>query len=211
MASRRTLRVVRRQLGTLRLTPVYVGLVAAVWAATCMWAGPAVQAMLVHANSTNVANLLHGRFYTLLTSAALVEGRACLPALLAMGIILCIGELAWGRVAMLAVFLFGHVAATLLVFAGLVTALSFHQLCQGVAGAADVGPSYGATAVLGALLVTHRLPHPARWQVAAAVLVLTVTLFDRTFTGAGHLTSLLLGFAAGHIRRRCARASRLVP
>lgn len=199
---RRTAQVVFRHLGTLRVAPVYVGLVAAVRAAMCLWAGVASRTAVVHANSTNVTNLLHGRVYTLVTSAVLLEGRACLPALLALGIVLCIGELAWGRVGMLAVFLYGHIVATLLVFAGLTIGLSVHQLCQRVACMADVGPSYGAMAVLGALLVTRTLAHPARWQLTAAVLALTVTLLHGTFTDAGHLISLLLGFAAGHAQHR---------
>jgi hypothetical protein len=177
---------------------VYLALVLSLRAAMCLWAGAAGRAALVHANSTNVANLLHGRFYPLLTSAVLVEGRACLPAVLGLGI----AELVWGAVAMVAVFLYGHLAATLLVFAGLVTGLALHRLSQDVAGAADVGPSYGALAVLGALLVSRRLPHPARWQVAAVAVALTAVLLDRTFTDAGHLASLLLGVAAGYAQRR---------
>jgi Rhomboid-like protein len=209
IAGRRTARVVFRHLGTLRVAPVYVGLVAAVRAAMCLRAGAASRTAVVQANSTNVANLLHGRVYTLVTSAVLLEGRACLPALLALGIVLCIGELAWGHVGMVAVFLYGHIVATLLVFAGLAVGLSLHQLCQRVARIADVGPSYGAVAVLGALLVTRTLPHPARWQLTAAVLALTVTLLDGTFTDAGHLISLLLGFAAGHAQHRWAHRCRL--
>jgi hypothetical protein len=108
-----------------------------------------------------------------------------------------------------AVFVYGHVVATLLVFAGLAVGLSLHQLCQRVAHIADVRPGYGAMAVLGALLVPRTLPHPARWQLTAAVVALTVTLLDRTFTDAGHLISLLLGFAAGHARHRWVHRRRL--
>jgi hypothetical protein len=39
------------------------------------------------------------------------------------------------------------------------------------------------------------------WQLAAAVVAVTVTLLDRTFTDAGRLTALLLGFGAAHIRQ----------
>ncbi len=187
---------------------MYLALVLSLRAAMCLWAGAAGRAALVHANSTNVANLLHGRFYPLLTSAVLVEGRACLPAVLGLGVVLGIAELVWGAVAMVAVFLYGHLAATLLVFAGLVTGLALHRLGQDVAGAADVGPSYGALAVLGALLVSRGLPHPARWQVAAVAVALTAVLLDRTFTDAGHLASLLLGVAAGYAQRRRAAVTR---
>ena len=125
-AGRCTARVVFRHLGTLCVAPVYVGLVAAVRVAMCLWAGAASRTAVVHANSTNVANLLHGRVYTLVTSAVLLEGRVCLPALLALGVVLWLGELAWGHLGMGAVFVYGHVVATLLVFAGLVVGLSLH-------------------------------------------------------------------------------------
>jgi hypothetical protein len=161
----------------------------------------------VYANSTNVANLRHGRFYTLLISAAVLDGRGCLPAVLALGIVLGIGELAWGHLGMVAVFLYGHLTASILVFAGLVTGLVLHKLCQGVAGAADVGPSYGAMAVLGALLAGRTLTYPVRWQLAAAVVALTATLLNRAFTDAGHLTALAFGFAAGHTPRRRRRGA----
>jgi Rhomboid-like protein len=201
-------RAVLRRLSRLRVAPGYLAVVVGIRAAMCLWADAAARATLVHANSTNVTNLRHGRFYTLLTSTAVLDGRGCLPALLALGIVLGIGELAWGHLGMVALFLYGHLAATILVFAGLVTGLALHKLCQGVAGAADVGPSYGAMAVLGALLAHRTVKHRARWQLAAAVVALTITLLDRTFTDAGHLTALLLGFGAGHIRQRPRHAGR---
>lgn len=58
-------------------------------------------------------------------------------------------------------------------------------------------PLCGAMAVLGALLVTRTLPHPARWQLTAVVLALTVTLLDGTITDAGHLISLLCATPVG--------------
>jgi predicted lipoprotein with Yx(FWY)xxD motif len=67
--------VALRRVGTLRVAPAYVGLVAGVRAAMCLWADAATQTVVVHANSTNVANLLHGRVYTLLTSALVLQAR----------------------------------------------------------------------------------------------------------------------------------------
>jgi hypothetical protein len=199
---RRDRRAVLRRVRTLRVTPVYVVLVLGVWAALCVGAGAAARDAVVHANSTNVSNLLHGRFYTLLTSAVLLEGRACLLAVLALGVVLGIGELAWGRVDVIGVFLSGHIVASLLVSGGLAAGISLHHLCQRLATVADVGVSYGTMAVLGALLVSGRLRRPAWWQLTAVVLAVTVTLIDRTSTDAGHLTSLLLGFATGQAQRR---------
>lgn len=186
------------RLRPLQVAPLYVVTVAAAY----LGIDPARRTAVVHANSTNVVNLLHGRWYTLLTSAVLLAGRGCLPVLLVLGLVLSIGELAWGPTGVIAVFWYGHVVASLLVFAALATGTSLHHLCQRLVGAADVGPSYGAVAVLGALLVHQALPHRARWQVTAVLLAVAVTALHRTFTDAGHLTALLLGLAAGHAQRR---------
>ena len=189
--------VAATRLRSLRLAPAYVVVVTTVRIAICAAAGAASGTALVQAASTNVVNLAHGRLGTLLLSAFVLEGRSCLPALLALGVVLGIAELAWGGMVLAGVFLYGHVVATLLVFAGLVAGLSLHRLCQDLAGAADVGPSYGAVAVAGALLATPALPHARLWRAAAASVALAVALLDRTFTDGGHLVSLLLGFAIG--------------
>jgi hypothetical protein len=190
------------------VTPAYVVVVAAGRAAMCLATGAASRAAIVRANSTDVANLLHGRLYTLLSSALVLEGRACLLALPVLAVALAIAELTWGGLVLAAVFLYGHIVATLLVFAGLVTGLVLHQLSRHVVNAPDVGPSYGAVAVLGALLASGRLGRAVRWQLAAVLLATSVLLVGRTFTDAGHLVSLLLGIAAGHFwRTRSARLS----
>jgi hypothetical protein len=164
---------------------------------SCVAAGTAFRTALVQGASTNLVNLTHGRFATLLTSAFVLEGRACLPALLALGAVLGVAELAWGSLVLAAVFVYGHVVATVLVFAGLLTGLSLHRVCASLANAADVGPSYGGVAVLGALLTTPTLPHARRWRIAAAAIAVAVVLLDRTFTDVGHLLSLLVGFGVG--------------
>ena len=58
------------------------------------------------------------------------------------------------------VFVTGHVGATLLVAAGLTAAIEFHWLPLSVSHASDVGVSYGAVAVLGAL--TSAIPRRLR-------------------------------------------------
>lgn len=186
------------RLRSLQVTPLYVVTIAAVYVAI----DPARRTAVVHANSTNVANLLHGQWYTLLTSAVLLAGRDCLPVLLLVGVVIGIGELTIGRSGVIAVFWYGHVVASLLVFAGIATGTSLHELCQRLAFAPDVGPSYGAVAVLGRLLVHQALRRPATWQITAVLLALAATALHRTFTDAGHLTALMLGLAAGHAVHR---------
>jgi hypothetical protein len=185
------------RLRSLQVTPLYVVTIAAVYVGI----GPARRAAVVHANSTNVANLLHGQWYTLLTSAVLLAGRGCLPVLLLVGVVMGIGELTMGRGGVTAVFWYGHVVASLLVFAALATGTSLHELCQKLAGAADVGPSYGVVAILGGLLVHRALRHPASWQITTVLLAVAAAVLHRTFTDVGHLTALMLGLVAGHARR----------
>jgi Rhomboid-like protein len=185
----------------LRMTPVYAALVVLVWAVV-LAVSPQVRHEIVHLNSTNVANLLHGRVYTLLSSALVLGGRSHVLAVLGLIVVLGIGELAWGGIRVAGVFLFGHVVATLLVFAGLATGIALGQLRTRLATAPDVGISYGTVAVLGALLIYLPLRRRLRWQVLAVTGGVAGVLFSHTFTAVGHLTALLLGFVAGYALRR---------
>ena len=112
-----------------------------------------------------------------------------------------IGELTMGRGAVIAVFWYGHVVASLLAFAAVATGASLHELCQELAGAVDVGPSYGVVAVLDGLLVHPAQRHPASWQISAVLLAGAAAALHRTLTDAGHLTALMLGLVAGYARR----------
>lgn len=192
------------QVGRLRITPVYAGLVLLMWTVVLL-VSPTVGAQIVHVNSTNVANLVDGRVYTLFSSAFVLGDRPEILGVLAMVVVLGIAELSWGWVRTAGVFLFGHIVATLLVFAGLATGIALHRLGGDLATAADVGISYGTVAVLGGLLVSAPLRHGRRWQVLATVIGLLGVAVLRDFTSVGHLTSLLLGFAAGYLLRRRAR------
>jgi hypothetical protein len=194
-ARRPELRAHLRAVRTLRVTPAYVAAVAALRVTSCVVAGAAFRTALVQGASTNVANLAHGRFATVLTSAFVLEGRACLLGLVALGGVLAIAELAWGGLVLTTVFVYGHVVATLLVSAGLASGIWLHRLPESLASAADVGPSYGGVTVLGALLATPTLSHARRWRAAATVVAVAAVLVDGMFSDVGHLLALLLGFA----------------
>lgn len=188
-----------RRVRTLRLAPTYIAAVTVLRITSCVAAGAAFRTTLVQSASTNVVNLTHGRFITLLTSAFVLEGRACLLALLALGAVLGAAELAWGGLVLAAVFVYGHVVATLLVFVGLVIGLRLHLVCESLARAADVGPSYGGVTVLGALLAARTSPSARRWRMLAIVLTLVAVLVDHTFTDVGHVLALILGFVIGSV------------
>lgn len=140
--------------------------------------------------STNVDNLAAGRWETLLTSALVVEEPMPLPYALLLVAVLGYAEYAHGAWWTAGVFLFGHTAATLLVYGAL-------RRTAGPATrtALDVGTSYGFNAVLGAL--TAALPRgPVRTAARVGLLALAaqpVLSRKRTFTDAGHLAALGIG------------------
>lgn len=151
---------------------------------------------VLRAHSTNVDNLRDGRWHTLLTSAFLVE-EPLDPAYGAMLLgILGGAETVWGSRRTAAVFAFGHLGASLLVYGG----LRATDASKETRSAVDVGASYGLNAVLGAAAAS--LPHRAARAVAAAgvlgLVVRPLVREGRTFTDAGHLAALLLGLGAGH-------------
>ncbi|MGZ9930592.1 rhomboid-like protein [Streptomyces sp. NC-S4] len=140
--------------------------------------------------STNVENLAAGRWETLLSSAFVVEEPMPLPYALLLVAVLGYAEYAYGAWWAAAVFLFGHAAATLLVY-GVLRRTADPRTRRAV----DVGTSYGFNAVLGSL--TSALPRGAvRTAARVGLLALAaapVVRRGRNFTDAGHLAALGVG------------------
>ena len=90
-------------------------------------------------------------------------------------------------------FAIGHIGATLLVAAGLPTAVELGWLPLSVSLATDVGMSYGAAAVLGSLTAAI----PPRWRPAwigwSLAVGMAVVAVGRDFTDVGHAVALALG------------------
>ncbi|MFJ9648773.1 rhomboid-like protein [Streptomyces sp. NPDC004244] len=152
--------------------------------------GPVDREQVLRDCSTNVDNLSAGRWETLLSSAVVVEEPMPLPYALLLVAVLGYAEYAYGVWWTAAVFLFGHVTATLMVY-GVLRGRAGPQTRR----ALDVGTSYGFNAVLGAL--TSALPR-GRARTAARVGLLAVAAQpllrrERTFTDAGHLVALGVG------------------
>lgn len=155
--------------------------------------GPRVRDQVVGQASTNLHNLAHGHLTTLLGSAFVTDAGPIyywLPGLICL---LALAELIWhsGRLAM--VFVTGHIGTTLLVAVGLTAAIEFGWLPLSISRASDVGMSYGAVAVLGALTVAI----PRRWRPAwigwwiPAGIGSAIVASD--FTDIGHAVALVLG------------------
>jgi hypothetical protein len=177
----------------LRVTLAYATALAAI-SVTLTTLGPHVRATAISELSTNLHNLAHGHIATLVGSA-FVEGGddfyAWLPGLMCL---LALGELIWRGEGLVIAFMLGHVGATLLVAIWLVAAIKAGWLPMAVAHATDVGVSYGAVCVLGALtasLAPRWRPIWVGWWLGTAV---TVAL-SMDFTAVGHVVAFLLGVA----------------
>lgn len=154
--------------------------------------------MLFHL-STNLHNLLNGRLATLLSSAFVTGGGPVWLTVPVLACLLALAELRFGTRRLVAIFFGGHIGATLLVAGGLMVAVDRGWISHAVMRVQDVGVSYGAMAVLGAL--TAVLTRRWRWAWAAswlAVAGLGVAL-DRTFTSVGHLLALAIGLVSATV------------
>lgn len=175
-----------------RLTVGYAVTLVVV-AATLVVLGPRVQEHVIRHMSTNLHNLGHGRLVTLIGSAFVTSEGPMVVWLPGLVCLLALAELLWRSRQVLITFALGHIGATLIVAAGLATAIEVGWLPISVAGDPDVGISYGAAAVLGALTAAI----PSRWRPAWIGWWLSVGLLmmcvGTDFTNAGHFVALLLG------------------
>lgn len=180
-----------------RVTLAYSAALAAV-AAVLLALGPHVRDQVLWHASTNLHNLAHGRLGTLIGSAFVTETGPIYVWLPGLFAILALAELLWRSRWMVLAFVVGHVGATLLVAAGLAAALAAGLASWSIVNVTDVGVSYGAVGVLGAL--TAAIPQRWRpawtgWWLAVAVGSAASTFGD--FTNVGHGVALVLGMVVG--------------
>nr|WP_156689193.1 rhomboid-like protein [Mycobacterium sp. Marseille-P9652] len=176
---------------SLRVTAAYAALLLAV-SATLTAMGPHARAVAVSQMSTNLHNLAHGRVATLIGSAFVNDGDDVYLWLPGLVCLLALGEIIWRSTGLIVTFAVGHIGATALVAVGLVAAVENRWVPVSVARATDVGISYGAVCVLGALTASI----PARWRPAWIgwwLGVAMVAAWGADFTAVGHVLALLLG------------------
>ncbi|BFV61097.1 hypothetical protein KCMC57_up62010 [Kitasatospora sp. CMC57] len=180
------------------LTTVYVLLLAAVawWLAS---QGRGERARFIRHNSSNVHHMEVGKWWTLFTSGLVVDGVPAWLGIVAVALVVGLAEWRWGALRAGAVFVYGHLGATLLTEGAMAVMLS-----TGIPGALsharDVGISYGLVATGGCLLALG----PARLRryglPALAVALATAWALDQQLADAGHLIALALGVLASRTR-----------
>ncbi|MET7401647.1 rhomboid-like protein [Dactylosporangium sp. NPDC005572] len=202
-------RVLLGAVAGLRLAPLYVLSIVVIGVVLDSVADPHTRDRVVAANSTNVANLEQHRFWTLLTSAFVLGNGVQPTAVASLLLLTSVAELLWGRRRLIEVFFLTHVIASCLVFAVLQAGLRYDWLQRAIANVSDVGTSYGAHAVGGALAFSF----PARARRVLIPLELVFVglplLLGRTFTDLGHLLATLIGLLAGWQMRHRPLAGRL--
>ena len=182
---------VRPRADRLRVTAAYAAMLLAV-SVTLTALGAHTRAAVVSEMSTNLHNLAHGHLATLVGSAFVSDGADVYLWLPGLVCLLALGELIWRGRGLLITFAVGHVGATLILAVGLVAAVETGWLPFSIARATDVGISYGAVCVLGALTASI----PLRWRPAWIGWWLGIALgatFDADFSAFGHVLALLLG------------------
>lgn len=176
----------------MRVTAVYTAVLVGV-SLTLTVLGPHARHVVVSHMSTNLHNLRHGHLGTLVGSAFVDEGDGVFYWLPGLVCLLALGELFWRGRGLIYAFAVGHVGATLIVAIGLAVALKLGWLPEAVARASDVGVSYGAVCVLGALTASL----PARWRPVWLGwwlgIAVAVAIGSAGFTAFGHVLALLLG------------------
>src|SRR5262249_61934703 len=136
----------------LRLAPLYVLCVVGAGLVLGPPVSPQMRDQIILANSTNVHNLEHHQIWTLATSAFLVDEQVHLVATVQLLLLLSVAELLWGWRRLLEVFFLGNAVASCLVYALLRAGVHGAWLDGAVTMARDVGTSYAAHAVGGAIV-----------------------------------------------------------
>jgi hypothetical protein len=148
---------------------------------------------LVETVSTNLDNMRASPLAVLAASAFVVSP---LTQLVLVPVVIWVFGLVqrWlGRTALLAVWVFGHVGATLFVMAMEINALYRHIAHFSIVVRPDVGVSYGMAAAIG--LLCARVPGRRRLPYALGCLAVTGAMLAiwPDFTSLGHLTSVVIG------------------
>ncbi|WP_067700184.1 rhomboid-like protein [Nocardia jejuensis] len=152
---------------------------------------------LILSASTNLRNMQRDPIQVLLASAFWTDGGFPWPDILILLTLMALAERWLGSLRWIVVVAFGHIGATLITVVGIAHKVDQELIPLRVTIAADVGPSYGISAMLAVL--TYRLRGVPRllWALGLLLWYGWSVWQNRTFTDYGHFFALLIGFAIG--------------
>jgi hypothetical protein len=165
-----------------RVTVIYTVALTVV-TAVLLVLGPDAQSLVIRHASTNLHNLSRGHVATLLDSAFVVDAGPIFIWLPGLVCLLALFEMLFRSVRLIVAFAIGHIGATL--------------LPRSVSRADDVGMSYGAMGVLGALSAAIPSQRRAVWVAWWAGVAVTAVVVERDFTAVGHAFAFGLGLLVG--------------
>lgn len=150
---------------------------------------------ILGAQSTNINHLSDDPVHVLITSLFWLDGYYWLPYLFLYCVFHVPAERWLGTRLWLSVGLIAHVCATFLSEGVLYWAIHHDRASESLVDVRDIGVSYFLAGIIGVL--TYHLAYPWRWIYLTAMVALFTAplLADVTFTGVGHLSSLLIGLA----------------
>jgi len=192
-------RTISRYLHSVPGTAIYLCTLA-VTTLTISLANSRLADHLLRQQSTNLTNLLHRPLGVLVSSAFWLQGGSLIGLVLGFALVLAPAERWLGTARWLAVFVAGHVGATLVTAAGIWVVTHGGHTNPALVNDIDVGVSYGFYAV--AAVLVYRLPR--RWRLPVALFLvgrLTFSAWGGDFTDIGHLCAAVIGFACYPITR----------
>ncbi|PXX54043.1 hypothetical protein DFR70_12524 [Nocardia tenerifensis] len=193
---RRVLPAIREHLGAAPATTAYAFTVFVTWW-TLRGVGDSVERRLIFSASTNLYNMRHNPVQVLVASAFWTDGGFPWSTIAGFLIVMAYAERWLGTTRWIILFATGHIGATLLTVTGISHAIERGVIPLKVAVAADVGTSYGFSAVLAAMAFRFRGLVRVVWAGTLIVTLAAALWIGPTFTDYGHLCACLIGLMVG--------------
>ncbi|MEV6555119.1 rhomboid-like protein [Nocardia sp. NPDC051756] len=192
----RVLPAIREHLGAAPASTAYAFTVFVTWW-TLRGVGDSVERRLIFSASTNLYNMRHNPVQVLVASAFWTDGGFPWTTIAGFLIVMAYAERWLGTTRWIILFATGHIGATLLTVTGISHAIDHGVIPRVVAVAADVGTSYGFSAVLAALTYRFRGLVRLLWAGTLILVLVAALWIGPTFTDYGHLCACLIGLAVG--------------
>ncbi|MFI9511144.1 rhomboid-like protein [Nocardia sp. NPDC052566] len=195
---RRIVPAIRTHLSAAPASTAYAFTLFVTWW-TLRGVGDSVERRLIFSASTNLYNMRHNPIQVLVASAFWTDGGFPWTTIASFLIVMAAAERWLGTSRWILLFATGHIGATLLTVTGISHAIDHHMIPFKVAVAADVGTSYGFSAVLAAMAFRFRGVVRLSWAVTLTVVLVIAAVRGPTFTDYGHLCAVAIGFLVGTI------------